>query len=289
MRSSRLFILVSATLGLAFISCRHEPEELIVGQPVPAVCDSSRVTYPVTVFPILQERCISCHSGTAPSGGLDFSDYNNVAMVADNGSLMGSIRHDEGFSPMPQGGAKLTDCEIALIAKWVNDTTFEPGGGGLPCNPDTVYFQNTVLPLLQSSCGVTGCHDPATASDGVILTSYLYVIQTAGIDPFQPEESEIWEVITEDDPDKRMPPPPGPSLTDDQKNIIYDWIAQGALNNYCDQEPCDSLNVSFSQTVWPVIQNKCLGCHSSGSPSGNVGLTGHTEVASAGAIPHGLL
>ena len=66
--------------------------------------------------------------------------------------------------------------------------------------------------------------------------------------------------------------------------MIYTWILQGALNNYCDQEECDSINVSFSETVFPIIQNSCYGCHSGTEPGGGIYLTNHSEIANAGAI-----
>lgn len=34
--------------------------------------------------------------------------------------LVGNIRHDAGFNAMPQGGGKLTDCQIAIIKAWVD-------------------------------------------------------------------------------------------------------------------------------------------------------------------------
>lgn len=251
-------------------------------------CDSSNVTYPGTVFPILQENCISCHGGPAPQAGMDFNDYEQVAVIAQTGALMGSIRHLQGYAPMPDGAPKLSDCEIAVIQKWINDTTFTPGGGnGIPCDPDTAYFQNEVLPLLQSSCGVTGCHDPGTATERVILTSYNFIMQTTEVVPGQPWESEIYKAIMEDDPEDRMPPPPQQPLTSGQKELIYKWIAQGALNNYCDGEDCDSVNVTYSQTVWPIIQNACFGCHSGANPSGGISLTSYDQVKASGSISPG--
>lgn len=287
---SSLAILLVFSLMFA---CKHDPGDLPDpngGEDPPIdtlVCDSSNVTYQGTVYPILNEHCISCHSGTAPSAGLDFTDYNDVALVAENGSLLGSIKHLPGYSPMPQGADQISSCEIALIGIWVNDTVFDPGGGGIPCDPDTVYFQNDVLPLLQSSCGIAGCHDPGTAQDDVVLTSYAAVMQTADVEPFQPGESDLYEVLIETDPDKRMPPPPRPSLNSDQVDMVYQWIAQGALNNYCESEDCDSINVTFSQTVWPIIQNSCYGCHSGTNPSGGISLNGYTQVKAAGSIPTG--
>jgi mono/diheme cytochrome c family protein len=250
-------------------------------------CDTSFVTYPGTIYPIFQANCISCHGPPQPQGGLDFTDFSDVAFVAQSGQLLGAIKQLPDYEPMPQNAPPLTECEIILIEKWINDTTFNQGGGGIPCDPDTIYFQNDVLPLLQSSCGVAGCHDQQSAQDGVILTSYQAVMQTAGVVPFDPLESEIYEVITENDPDKRMPPPPSAPLNTDQINLIYKWIAQGALNNYCEQEECDSLNVTFSGTVFPIIQNNCYGCHSGSNPGGGISLTNYNQVKAQASIPVG--
>lgn len=149
---------------------------------------------------------------------------------------------------------------------------------GIPCDPDTVYFENDILPLLQSSCGMSGCHDPGTAQDDVILTNYADIIATGDVEPGDPQDSDLYEVITEDDPDKRMPPPPQSPLTAAQIQMIYTWVQQGAQNNYCDQEDCDTVNVTFSGTVMPVIQNNCTGCHSGATPGGGITLETHSDI-----------
>ena len=51
--------------------------------------------------------------------------------------------------------------------------------------------------------------------------------------------------------------------------------------------PCDTTNVTFSGTVFPIIEANCIGCHSGGSPSGNVLLTDHASISAAGQIPPG--
>ncbi len=272
-------------IGILSISCKHEPEDIAQPSPEPPAdtCDTTNVSFTAAVLPIFQNNCYSCHSGASPSGGLDLSDYEQLAFVAQNGSLLGSIRHEAGFSPMPQGLPKLSECEIATIAKWINDTTFSDpgsGGGGQECDPDTVYFQNEILPLLISSCGVTGCHDPGSAQDGVVLTDYAYVMQTADVRPGDPGGSDLYEVITETDPDKRMPPPPKQPLNAGQIAKIEKWILQGAQNNVCEATDCDTINVTFSGQIFPVIQNSCLGCHSGSNPSGGLLLTNHSQIAS---------
>jgi hypothetical protein len=51
--------------------------------------------------------------------------------------------------------------------------------------------------------------------------------------------------------------------------------------------PCDTVNVTFSGTVWPVINDNCYSCHSGASPSGNVSLENYDDVAAAGSIDPG--
>lgn len=248
-------------------------------EPEPPECDTVNVTYPGTIQPLLGQFCLDCHSGPTPEGGLNFEDYETVAFVAQSGQLLGAIRHEAGYSAMPPSGIMLSDCDIAKFEIWIRDTTFnEPGPGGIPCDPDTVYFENTILPLLQSSCGIVGCHDPGTANDGIILTSYQHIIDSDIIDLNQPHESELYEVLIETDPDKRMPPPPKQPLTEAQINSVLTWIQQGAQNNHCDEIECDTVNVSFAQTVWPVIQGSCFGCHSGASPQGGIILENYDDV-----------
>ena len=111
--------------GFLFINaCKHDPVQVVKDNP-PVVdppidtlaCDSSNVTYPTIVQPILEAYCISCHSGPSPEGALDFDDYNDVAFIAQSGQLLGALKHMDGFEPMPPNQDKLSTCEIALIEK----------------------------------------------------------------------------------------------------------------------------------------------------------------------------
>jgi uncharacterized membrane protein len=148
-----------------------------------------------------------------------------------------------------------------------------------PCDPDTVYFQNQILPLLTSNCAMSGCHDAATAEGDVILTSYQNIMQTADVRPGNPNGSDLYEVVTETDPDKRMPPPPAAMLSQEQQQLIYTWIQQGARNNSCNS--CDTASVKFSTHVLPVISQNCQSCHGASNPSGGVSLMNYTQVKDA--------
>lgn len=242
-----------------------------------AECDTNNVTYQGTVFPILQAKCLDCHSGPIPEGNLDFNNYDHVAFVAQNGALMGALNHAASYSPMPKDGNKLDDCSIQQIGIWVRDTTFEDPGGGDPCDPDTVYFQNEILPLIVSSCATTDCHGLVNPEDDIILVDYASIIENGKIKPGDPFDSKLFKVINEDEPQDRMPPEPNAPLTAEQINKVKVWIEQGALNNTCDED-CDTTNVTYSGTIWPIVELNCFGCHSGPEPSGNISLVDYNSI-----------
>ncbi|HRY97711.1 MAG TPA: hypothetical protein P5550_01510 [Bacteroidales bacterium] len=176
--------------------------------------------------------------------------------------LLSQCRHDPSFVAEPDPG---------------------PNPNENPCDPDSVYFDNEVLPILQSSCALSGCHDPATAQEGIVLTSYESLLNSDVIVPGDPGDSELYEKITEGDPEKVMPPPPSAPLTPEQIEVIRKWISQGARNNACEGGACDSTAASFSQNIFPLIQDHCYGCHSGASPQAGVSLTSHASIAAVAA------
>src|SRR5689334_22148052 len=63
------------------------------------------------------------------------------------------------------------------------DTTTYPE---IACDPDSVYFINTVLPLFISNCAKSGCHDAASHEEGIILDSYASILASGEIVPGNP-------------------------------------------------------------------------------------------------------
>lgn len=143
---------------------------------------------------------------------------------------------------------------------------------GRTCSPDTVYFAQQVLPILNSNCAFSGCHGTVLPQEGVVLTSYATVMATAGIRPGNANDSELYEMITERDHDDRMPPPPRNPLSQQQIDVIYKWIQQGARNLSC-ETACDSARVTYSATIRPLIGNYCGGCHNGTGLSGGIDLS----------------
>lgn len=165
-------------------------------------------------------------------------------------------------------------CKHSPPEKQINQNP--TGGIDNPCDPDTVYFVNDVLPLLTSSCAYAGCHDAASRQDGVNLSTYATILASADVEPGSPRRSDLYEVITENDPDKVMPPPPASKLTQEQIDKIAKWIEQGAKNNQC--ADCDTTNVKYSTHIRKILSNNCIGCHSASNSSGGINLSNYSNV-----------
>lgn len=99
---------------------------------------------------------------------------------------------------------------------------------------------------------------------------------TRTIRAFQPSESEAWKRITNNDPSDRMPPPPHSPLSQSQKDLVYQWILQGARNNACNS--CDSSQFTYTLAIRPLISNYCQGCHSPAQAGGGYDLSAYAGV-----------
>lgn len=85
-----------------------------------ADCDLTNVTFAISVWPIIQNNCTGCHSGTSPQGNLSLTNYAEIAQIAQNGYLSGVINHDSGFVAMPLNGQQLSTCDIDTIENWIS-------------------------------------------------------------------------------------------------------------------------------------------------------------------------
>ncbi|MFY7788569.1 MAG: hypothetical protein ACOVQA_11930 [Thermoflexibacteraceae bacterium] len=73
-----------------------------------------------------------------------------------------------------------------------------------------------------------------------------------------------------------------------KKNILYltaCLISISACNYdvgeklYPKATTCDTTNVTFKNTIQPILANSCVSCHNSSFTQGNVNLDGYTNVA----------
>ena len=130
-----------------------------------------------------------------------------------------------------------------------------------------VCFEGDVLPIFQTNCAKSGCHNAASHKEGYVLDNYKH-ITSKGIVPYNPGESEVYQVIAEGE----MPPKGNPKLTTDQVTLIRRWIRQGAKNT-TNCSTCDTSMYTYSGTVSVILSNNCVGCHNSTTASGGYDLS----------------
>ena len=101
------------------IGCSKSSEDKL-DPPSQSSCDTANMTYSTDIKPILQANCYSCHVNGNNEGGITLGSYESVKDAADDGDLIGTITHAAGYPPMPDGGGKLSDCDINKIQAWIN-------------------------------------------------------------------------------------------------------------------------------------------------------------------------
>jgi hypothetical protein len=81
-------------------------------------CDSTQFSFAANVKPILNSYCTSCHNSITLSGGFSLENFSTVQSKANDGSLLGSIKHQSPYSAMPPGNM-ISDCNIAIVSNWI--------------------------------------------------------------------------------------------------------------------------------------------------------------------------
>lgn len=143
----------------------------------------------------------------------------------------------------------------------------------LTAEDSAICFERDVLPIFVSNCAKSGCHDPATAEEELILDNYSGIM-AGGIKPGDPNDSRMYKELSTG----KMSRPQFGNLNQAQKDIIKKWIQLGAKNTTNCPTDCDSTKFTFSGAINPMIQQLCVGCHKPGSISGGVDLSTHASV-----------
>ena len=132
-----------------------------------------------------------------------------------------------------------------------------------------ICYETEIEPIIVSNCTQSTCHNPVDLEDGYDFTTYDGIM--TAVRPFKPNQSELYESITEADLGDIMPPPPNNALSAAQIALIKDWIDKGAPETINCFTTCDTLaSVSFSASVLPIVNTYCNGCHSGNTPQGGI-------------------
>jgi hypothetical protein len=278
-----LTLIVLVTIFSWATSCTH----------VANIANLDQVCFTGDVLPIFVNNCAisGCHDG-GDGERMALNSYSSIMRDISPGDpekskLYQVIVAKWGFNRMPPN-QPLSMQNRTKIRVWIeqgaSETTCTDTTGVTPPVVDYLAracFTRDILPVIVSRCASTGCHDAISHKEGYTFTSYTNI--RASVSPGKPGSSRIYTAITTASGEKKMPPTTSPQITVAEKDSIRNWIMDGALNETCG-EKCDTINtVTFSGSIWPVIQTACLGCHSGTSPSGNVLLANYNNVASLAA------
>ncbi|MES2519985.1 MAG: hypothetical protein V4585_17850 [Bacteroidota bacterium] len=112
MKTTYLFLIVAL-----IISCKNSQPETT---PICKAETTANITFQNDVKAILDKNCLSCHSTKEHSGGVKLEDISDIKFWANSGELYDQIIPFGGNPPRMPKGAKLTDCEVLIIKKWID-------------------------------------------------------------------------------------------------------------------------------------------------------------------------
>jgi hypothetical protein len=190
--------------------------------------------------------------------------------VVEAGSLENSYLYEvitldqEDDMFMPPKGGPLTSEQIEVVKRWIEDgAKSSAGGGGEVASGDMsngVSFNDHVFPLIEERC--LDCHgEPYVKSGrtihpkaGLRLDTYEWIIKGnldgAIIEKGNPDESTLIGVVTLDDDDPEIMPPKGEPLTQEEIDMLIQWIKEGAKENPTDTfaKPDEVISVNPADT-----------------------------------------
>lgn len=277
-------------------SCQSESSDII--DELRTIC------FDTEILPAFQMSCAAadCHSADAVNV-LHLDSYEGILAGIEPGDAANSkiykaiISTKKDHMPPEQ---TLSQESRTLIRVWIEQGALNSvcGSQGIdtsktdttrqqePWSNPFVCFERDILPIMQSSCGLTGCHDPITRREEFNFTTYAGILK--GLKAGDPLDSKIYKAITEDEAEDIMPPPPNKPLTRAQIDSIYNWILRGAPDEECG-DACDTVNVNYGTHLEPLLAASCRGCHSGANPAKGIRLESYANlvaVINAGAIPN---
>ena len=117
---NRLFIplVIIAIFSLFLVSCYYDNEEALYPS-LSNSCDTTNVTFSVTIVPILSNNCYSCHSNTNAAFGGNIRLEAIEDVKTNSAKLIVAIKQT-GTKPMPPSG-KLKTCSINQFDIWIRN------------------------------------------------------------------------------------------------------------------------------------------------------------------------
>ena len=103
-------------ISILSVGCFYDVEEELYPT---TECETVNMSYVNDIVPILENNgCNSCHGDLA---SLDLNSYADLKPYVDNGSFLGSIKHEDSYRAMPDNSPKIDPCLILKLEAWIAD------------------------------------------------------------------------------------------------------------------------------------------------------------------------
>lgn len=218
-------------LALLLSGCNYSIQKLTPqAVPPPSQYKTSELSFASVYSRVLRTNCISCHGS---SGNVNLESYANTKSKIEK--IYQSAILDKKMPKAP--GNPLSSDQLGLLNAWIQAGAPEAAtGGGDPIPPLEAKFESIKLHILEPKCLM--CHSPSQPVSRIPLVT-LGDLLNSPLDlvlPGNAEESGIILAITNERPDKLMPPAEGSDgkptgfskLSDEEIKIFTDWINSGA-------------------------------------------------------------
>ncbi|HEX6985422.1 MAG TPA: c-type cytochrome domain-containing protein [Planctomycetaceae bacterium] len=212
------------------------------------------VSFSDDVAPIIKSRCLTCHGGDDPRGGLRLDTFAGWKQGGASRQPLARVLLPRLTAPnpqqrMPKGEEPLTGLQVETIARWLREgAKFDGKGDDVPIGekadeadgPDeapvivkpeggeTVSFVNDVAPFMVNICG--RCHMGNNPRGGFDMTTFEGLMKGgdsgAVIEPGDTESSRLWLMVS----NKEQPRMPPGQLLITRRNYeaLTTWIKEGA-------------------------------------------------------------
>ena len=198
---------------------------------------------------IIDRRCIVCHSTGGAASGVPLGTLKEIldsprelvlpGNPDESGLIIAVERTDKKRMPPPENGNPLSQEEISVLRKWIENGAPESETSG-PNQPNpTPTPSPTPAPLEPTFVSIKqhiltkrciSCHSPGGKASGVPFLTYADLLSSPReiVLPGNVDESGLWIAITRQD-DKRMPPTENADpLKADEIEVVRKWIEIGA-------------------------------------------------------------
>jgi Protein of unknown function (DUF1553)/Protein of unknown function (DUF1549)/Planctomycete cytochrome C len=202
---------------------------------------SKTPTFESAILPVLQARCMACHSGETPQANLNLQTKAAILTGGKSGRALVVGSSEKSLlvekivsGAMPPAGEKLTAAEIALIRLWIDKGAPSDGETSQTAakKSEVGVTENEVMPIFQMRCTV--CHGKRRQEGGLDLRTQASRLKGGksgpALVPGKPEESLLMKRVLSGE----MPPakmlyeyavrPPSSS----EVEVLRHWIEAGA-------------------------------------------------------------